>query len=442
MRRALHIVGPLLAAALAVGAGLAPAGAQDGDVIALVGARWLRAGGEPVDDTTVVVDGGRIRAIGPGVAVPPAARRVDARGGTVTAGLVASLAPLGLEEISLEASTRDAAPEGPADPVRSGFRAVDGYNPRSTAIPVARIEGVTSCVVAPVGGLVSGTAAWIDLEGTPEDPGVVDPASALVVRVDDGGVASAGGARPAAWARLREVFEDAALWARRRGEFEARRLRDLSVSRGDLERLAEAVAGRIPVVLHVSRADDVVRALELGRAFGLRLVLAGVEEGHLVADAIARAGVPVVLEPLTNLPRSFSRLASRYDNAARLHAAGVEELVITTPGPHGLRNLRQEVGNAVASGLPRRVALAAVTSTPARVFGAERHGELAAGGVANLVLWDGYPFEVTTSALRVFVRGREVPLRSRQTALFERYRDLSRVRRAPARPPAPSEPET
>jgi imidazolonepropionase-like amidohydrolase len=229
--------------------------------------------------------------------------------------------------------------------------------------------------------------------------------------------------------RLRELLEDARLYGRQRGAYDRRALREMDASRLDLERLQDALAGRIPVVVRVSRASDILRVLELARSYGLSLVLSGAEEGWRVADRISAADVPVILQPLTNLPSSFTRLGARFDNAAILARAGVP-IVLTTDGAHELRNIRQEAGNAIAHGLPREEALRAVTLEPARVFGLDReYGTIAPGKVANVVVWNGDPFETTTWPTHVFVQGREVPLRSRQTELFERYRRLDSVSR-------------
>lgn len=404
---------------------------------AVVGALLMPASGPPIPEGTVVVRDGRIVSVEAGRAVPAGAEVIDGTGMVVTPGFVAVESALGLVEIDLEDSTRDAAPEGDdVDPIRASFSAADGYNPLATAIPVARTGGVTSALATPVGGLVSGTSAWVDLAGQRPADAIVRPVVALHVHLDDGGIGAAGGARSSALGRLRETLDDARLYGRSRGAYDRRALREMRVSRLDLERLQDALAGRIPVVVRVSRASDILRVLELAREYRLRLVLAGAEEAWRVADPIAAAGVPVIVEPLTNLPSSFSRLGSRYDNAALLARAGVH-VIFEAGGAADLRNLRQEAGNAVAWGMPADAALRALTIEPARVFGMDRdYGALAPGRVANLVLWNGDPFETSTRATRVWIRGREASLRTRQTELFERYRDLARVRRGgPVRTP-------
>lgn len=407
----------------------------------LVGGAVLPGEGDPIEDATVVLDGERIVSVTAGGPVPAGATRVDCDGAILTPGFVGTASPLGLVEIGLEPSTDDQAPEGDdADPVRASFQAADGYNPRSTLIPVARRWGVTSVVSTPSGGLVSGTSAWVDLRGATLDDVLVEPLAALHVNLGDAGVAASGGSRATAFGRLREVFDDAQLYRRRRPSFDRRGLRELSVSRLDLERLAGALAGDFPVVVHVSRASDILRALALGQRYGLRIALEGAEEAWMVAPQIAAADVPVIVQPLTNLPEQFSRLHSRYDNAARLEAAGVEVIVSAGADAHGQRNLRQEAGNAIATGLSREAALAAVTVRPARLFGVDdRYGTIAPGKVANLVVWTGDPFELTTWARHVFIRGEDVPLATRQTLLFERYRDLDRVPRGQRSLPRPQD---
>lgn len=403
---------------------------------AIVGATVHTGIGEPIANATLVLRDGRIVSIAAGGEVPAGATRVEAPGAIVTAGFVATQAPLGLVEISLESSTRDHAPETHGDSVRASFTAADGYNPASTLIPVARLGGVTSALSTPTGGLIAGTSSWVDLYGATPDETIARATAALHVDLSDGGVEAAGGAMPTALGRLREVLEDARLYGRQRAAYDRRGVRDLHVSRHDLERLQPVLAGRLPVVVRVSRSADILRVLALADDFGLNLVLAGAEEGWRVAAAIAAAEVTVIVEPLTNLPSSFSRLGARLDNAALLQAAGVP-VIITTDGAHGLHNLRQEAGNAVAHGMDRVAALAALTSEPARVFGMEDYGTLAPGKVANLVVWSGDPFEFSTRPTHIFVRGVPTPLTSRQLELFRRYRRIESVHRGHPGRPAP-----
>lgn len=141
----------------------------------------------------------------------------------------------------------------------------------------------------------------------------------------------------------------------------------------------------------------------------------------MVAETLAKADVPVLLNPLQNLPSSFDALGSRLDNAAILHAAGVT-IAFSGAGSHNARKLRQMAGNAVTHGLPHDAALAALTRNPAEIFGVEDHqGSIEKGRPANLVLWSADPLEVTTLAERVVINGIDIPMTSRQTELRDRY---------------------
>jgi imidazolonepropionase-like amidohydrolase len=223
---------------------------------------------------------------------------------------------------------------------------------------------------------------------------------------------------------LAEALEDARDYAAHRADWERAGRRDYAPSRLDLEALQPVVAGEIPVAARVERASDILAALRLAREQRVRLVVVGGAEAHLVARELAAAGVPVVLDPLANLPESFESLAATLENAARLNAAGVA-VALTSGESHNGRNLRQGAGNAVAHGLPWAAGLAAMTSVPARLWGLDAaYGTLEPGKDADVVVWDGDPLELTTAALRVFIRGEAVAMVSRQTLLRDRYLSL------------------
>jgi imidazolonepropionase-like amidohydrolase len=239
-----------------------------------------------------------------------------------------------------------------------------------------------------------------------------------------------GGPRAAISMRLREVLEDARAYARNRQGFERGETRDFSVSRLDMEALQPVLAGREPLVVEAHRASDIQLALRIAREYSLRLIITGGTEAWMVADELAAARVPVIVKVLNNLPQSFESLGATYENAARLRRAGVQ-VAITSGETFKAFNLRQEAGNAVAYGLPWAEAFRAVTLYPAQIWGvAERYGSLEPGKVANVVVWNGDPFEMLTRVEHVIIRGREVPLVSRETELRDRYRTIDDVRRA------------
>lgn len=378
--------------------------------------------GAVIPHGTLVIRGERIVALGKDLPVPAGATVIDATGKVVTPGLIETDSAIGLVEISMEAETADNLPRL-VDPIRAAVSARDAIDLHGSLPGVARRHGVTSAVSVPSGGLISGRSAWIDLVSPRSRffDGAVRPEVAMHGGLGAAAAAAAGASRAAAVLRLREVLEDARVFARERGAFTRGQLYDLSTSRLDLAALGAVLTGSIPFVVEVHRAADIVAALELARAERLRLVLIGAEEGWMVADEIAAAKVPVIVEPLSNLPDAFETRNARADNATLLAQAGVK-VALSTRSSHLASNLRFYLGNAVRAGLPPALALRAATLTAAEIFGQEKHyGSLEVGKLANVVVWTGDPFEPSSFAQEVVIRGELQPTESRQTRLARRY---------------------
>ena len=401
----------------------APVADAAAEVVAITGARVHTLGpAGTLEGATVVIEDGRIRAVGAGLAVPAGARRIDAAGKVVTPGLLDSTTQLGLVEVSAVEGTRDAVVRD--DRITAAVDVVDALNPDSDLIEVNRVEGLTRAVVAPAPGnsLIAGRGALIHLGDGPDL--VVKAPAAMFAVLGETGQRLAGGSRAAALLRLREALTDARDYAAHRAAYDAGERREYALSRLDLEALQPVVEGKLPLVVEVHRASDVRAALRLAGEFRLKLILSGATEAWKVAPELVAAKVPVLLDPLDNLPRSFEDLGATLENAARLHRAGVT-FAFQSRDAHNARNLRQAAGNAVAYGLPWEEALRAMTATPARIWGiAERYGTLEPGKDADLVVWDGDPLEVTSAAERVFIRGREVPQDNRHLQLRDRYKTL------------------
>ncbi|HVF58425.1 MAG TPA: amidohydrolase family protein [Thermoanaerobaculia bacterium] len=393
------------------------------ETLAIVGGTVHTVGPQgTIEGGTVVVRDGKIAAVGRDVAVPAGARTIDARGKVVTPGLFDSLTRLGVVEVDQVETTRDFAVED--DEITAALTVAEAINPRSMLIPVNRVEGLTRAMVAPSPGasLIAGQGAIIHLGGGTDL--VVRAQAAMFAALGEEGMSHAGGARGAALLRLREALQDAADYAANRPAFERGARRPYALSRLDLEALVPVVRGELPLVLSVDRASDIRAALALGREHSLRLILAGVTEGWTVAEEIAAAKVPVLVNPMVNLPARFEALAATLENAARLAKAGVT-VAFATGDAHNARNIKQGAGNAVSYGMTWEDALRAMTLTPARIWGlADRLGSLEVGKEADVVVWDGDPLELATFPTQVVIRGVEVPMDSRQTRLRDRYRTL------------------
>jgi len=389
--------------------------------IAITGGTVYPISGPKIEHATVLIRDGRIAAIGTAVTIPADATRIDATGKWVTPGFIDGAGQMGLVEIGAVAATREAVFQ--SDSIAAAFNVAEGINPASQVIPVTRVEGVTTTLAVPVGHLVSGQAVLIDLDGATIEQMLVKTPVAIVADLSQDAKDEGGGSRAGVAQRLRTVFRDALEYERRRVDFSRAQIQPLAASEANLEALLPVLHGQLPLLVFANRRSDIQTALRFAREFKLRLVLAGAQEGWEIAAELAEAGVPVLVEPLDNIP-SYDALGVRYENAARLVRAGVKVVLLETD-THNSRNLRQQAGNAVSYGLTWDQALRAITLTPAEVFGvADRYGSLDVGKVANVVVWSGDPFEFSTAVEHVYIRGREIPLKSRQTELFERYRSL------------------
>ena len=391
----------------------------DAETVAITGATVHTMGAAgTLRDATVVIAGGRIQAVGTAVAIPAGARRIDAAGKVVTPGLFDSFTQLGLVEVSAVRDTEDATNESPT--LSAAFDVSDGINPRSMLIPINRVEGITRAISVPGEGksLFLGQGALIQLGGGPAT--VVRRSVAQFVELGEAGARLAGGTRGAAILALRTALADAVDFAANRAAYDRRQHRDYSLSRADLEALLPVARGEQPLVVDVNRASDIEGVLALAREMKLHVILADAAEGWEVAPEIAAAHVPVLVNPLADVPESFERLGTTLENAARLARAGVT-VAFMSGDSHNSRNLRQLAGNAVANGMPWDAALAAMTSVPAHIWGLAEYGTLEPGKDADVVIWDGDPLEVTSGAERVFIRGVEMPQDSRQLRLRDRY---------------------
>jgi imidazolonepropionase-like amidohydrolase len=398
--------------------------AATGETIAITNARVLPVSGPAIERGTVLIRGTKIVAVGASTPVPAGARVVDAAGKIVTPGWIESATQIGIVEIQSGAEgTDDQATTD--NELSAAFDVVDGFNGESTVIPVTRVEGITRAVVMPSGSghALLGQGAMFDLTGAEVPASVVKAPIAMFANLGEAGAASEGGSRSSAVLRLREALQDAVDFDRHGTEWAIARRRSYARGRLDLEALRPVVRGELPLAINANRESDLLAAMRLADEFHVKLILMGAAEGWRVADQLAASKVPVVIKPLTNIP-SFDALGATLENAARLSKAGAT-VVLSSFDTHNARNLRQEAGNAIANGLDRDAALRAVTLEPARVWGvAERLGSLEPGKDADVVVWSGDPFELTTRAEHVFIGGREMSSDTRQKQLFEKYRSL------------------
>jgi imidazolonepropionase-like amidohydrolase len=408
----------------------APLAAQQ-QPVAIVGARIHPVSGPVIERGTIVLQGGRITAVGADAAVPTGARVIDGAGRVITPGFIHSETQIGLgvgrslayevdEEYAAIGGTNDDRVKGEVNP---SFNPAEGIDPNAIAIPVARLGGVTSTVVVPGRGFLAGQVLVVDLAGNSLEEMTAANPVAVAADLSDNSREAGNGSRAGATARLRALFRDAQVYRTKKLAYESGALRELAAPAAELAALLPVLDRAVPLYVEAHRQSDIQNVLRLTREFRIRVVLRGGKEAWTVADELRKAGIATVIDAYTNLP-TFDGLRARWDNAAMLREAGAT-VILGGQSPGGQANLRFEAGHAVRNGMRWADALAAVTIEPARAFGiATRYGSLEAGKVANVVVWSGDPFETSTAAEHVFIRGAEMPPTSRQVELLNRYRTL------------------
>lgn len=387
----------------------------------------------PIANGTIVFVDGRITAIGANVAAPANATVIDGTGLSVYPGLIDSGTNVGLTEIDSVAGTVDTAELGDFNP---NAMAAVAINPHSEVIPVTRVNGITHVVSVPEGGIISGQSALVQLAGwTPPEMVVKAPlamhirfprlrgAPLVEVPQDEEAEKDLRKNYTKEIDKIRDVLRDALAY----GRAAAARASDRNVRRFDrdliLEALVPVVEGRVPVVMHASQARDIKAAIDFADEFKLKMILSGGNDVAKMIPELKSRNIPVLLGPILSLPqREDDPYDILFTNAKALHDAGIR-FAIQTQDAHNSRNLPYNAASAAAFGLPKDVALKAVTIYPAEIFGvADRLGSLEVGKQANVILTDGDPLEIRTNVRRVFINGEEIPMDSRHTLLYEKFR--------------------
>ena len=406
------------------------------ETIAITGAKlWTNVSDAPVMDATVVIADGHIVSIVPGGAAPSDARVVRANGLVITPALDAAATQIGLVEVASASDTDDRAVS--SGPFGAAFDVSLGVDANELTVQAARAAGVARALVfpGPAGASVfAGQGARLNLAAHTDI--VERPRAALFVIAGGAAAHVAGGSRAAIWGQLRNALDEA---RQLRGAPRAFKPRDQLQNHAEIEALLPVLERRESLAIVANREADIRQGVAVGRDFNIAIVIVGGAEGWRAADLLAQHHIPVVIDPLDDLPVSFDVLGARRDNAALLARAGV--IVGISVSGQGIYlsydvgpAMREGAGIAVANGLPYAEAIRAITQNGGRIWGDPApRGRLEAGAPADLVIWDGDPLEPASAPVAVFLAGREVSLRTRQTLLRDRYRPAVLVPPAPAR---------
>lgn len=396
---------------------------------ALKNARIHTAEGAPLERATLLVHGPHIAAVGADVAIPADVPVVDLTGFEIYPGLIDAGSILGLQEIGSLRETRDFSEGGPFQP---DLRAGVGVNPDSELIPVARAGGITTTLVRPAGGLISGQSSLMQLAGWTVPEMIRDYEAALQISWPQGNDTQG------AIEQLTKYLGEARTYIALRDKSKAAQVA-LPIADPRFEALEPYLAKRKKVHIEANSRRQIVEALQFAEKEQLAIVITGGQEAWKLAPELKRREVPVILGSIMEVPsEEYDTFDASYANAGRLFEAGVLFCIRSNAsGTAGFsasnaRNAPFEAGVSVAYGLPEQEALRSVTLNAARILGVEQQlGSLAAGKIANFVVTDGTPLQPATQYRGVFINGKFHAPESRQTRFYQRYRArLQEVRAA------------
>ena len=346
---------------------------------------------------------------------------IDAQEKIVTPGLIATDTEIGIVEIGALSVTRDDS----ADMYKIGFSIYDAFNPNSTLIPWNRSNGVTTSLTIPqnTSSPIGGMGSLFVLDGKLNVTGVRD--AAMVGQV--GG--SSSGSRSEHYAIIEDLLVMASSLSKKDlssdsdiyeliGEWAVASAMELHPR--DIKALFKIMNDNVPLIMKSHRASDLLKLIEIKERFNLNMVIMGAQEAHLVKSELAEAGIPLIINPINNIPDSFDELASNIQMASRLEEAGIP-IMFNVSRSHNYHLIRQGAGVAVANGMSYGGAIKSLTSIPAETFGMSDRGTLEAGKIADLVIWDEDPLEPSAMPEYVFIGGENMDLTSRATRLTDRY---------------------
>ena len=367
-----------------------------------------------LENTDIYIKNGKIIKIGKDLMIS-ASRVEDLNGKLVTPGFIAPYSQLGIVEIGLVSETRDDR----STIYSSGLSIVSAFNPHSTLIPYNLRGGITTALSVPSSsGLYSGLASAFSLSSSLEGS-LISQDVALFSNISSG-----EDSRAAKILLLEDSLDVASRVVKTDSWNNEKGLPSSSeYSSRDIIALKRVLSREIPLIVRADRASDILFLINFSIEKNIRLIISGGSEAWMVAKQLAKTKIPVILEPINNLPSSFNQLGARLDNASILNKAGVK-ILIASHETHNSYLSRQAAGIAVSYGLPWDVALKSITSNVAEVFGLKKIGMVKIGYTADLIIWEKDPLEVSAFAQQIYISGKLMSNESRSTRLRDRYLNL------------------
>ena len=346
---------------------------------------------------------------------------IDATGKILTPGIISTDSEIGIVEIGALSVTRDDS----SDLYQIGFSIYDAFNPNSVLIPWNRSNGITSTITlpqntnSPIGGLGSFFVLDSDLKIT----GIKD--NVMIGRV--------GGSGGESRAETFSIMEDLLEFASSIDSKDMDSYEDISdliddspiaetmeLHPRDLKALFRLINDDLPLIMKANRASDILKLIEIKEKYDLNLIIMGAQEAGLVAEKIAQNEIPLIINPINNIPGSFDELAANIELASNLENLGIT-LMFNAPRSHNYHLIRQGAGVAVANGMSYEGALKAITFSPVEIFKLGKRGQIAQGNTADLIIWDADPLEPSSMPEKVFINGKDIDLTTRMSRLTDRY---------------------
>jgi len=402
--------------------------------IAIVGGEIHTLTGPPIPNGTVVIEDGRITAVGASVRAPAGATIIDAAGLQVYPGMFDAFSQIGLGEVSAVGVTMDVTEGGDFNPHLAAATAI---HPASEHIPVTRANGVTHALAAPgaASGGIGGQATAIHLDGWTIEEMLIEQTVGMVMNfpsIQTRRCSPFGCFGPTGpFSEAEENYEDALDQVRDWFD-DARRFQQAAQAgstRRDLkmEAMGRVLDGETPLLVLADQARDIRNAVEFAEEQDVRIIIVSGRDAWKEAEFLAEHDVAVLLRATQNVPsNSDDPYHTTFSGPAKLHEAGVRFAMTgwASAGPNPpSRTLPYEAANAVAFGLPEEEAFKAITRYPAEILGlGEELGTIETGKLANLIVTDGSPLQIRTRMLHVIINGNEVSLDNKHKALWEKYR--------------------
>jgi imidazolonepropionase-like amidohydrolase len=422
----------LAALGFIAGSAAAQAGAGEEGTYLIRGGTVVNPGGPKMPNTDILIRNNRIVQLG-GTAAPGDAKVIDAKGKFIYPGMIDANTGIGLQEIGSVQTMSMRSEMGQFNP---HMRALVALNVESELLGVTRMNGVTSVVTTPTGGMISGQAALINTAGwTWEDLAVVRSAGIVFNppgasggggRGGGGGGRGRGGAGGPDQAALAAEFEEFMTAAK---DYDARRASGSAKLDLIYESMRPLFRKEQPAIVPAGGEAGIRRAIEFGEKWGVRVVILGGAQAWKVRTLLAQKNVPVILGSVQSAPADDVPYDEIYAQPGLLYEAGVK-FAFSTGGGANARHVPFHAALAVAYGLPIEGALKALTIWPAEIFGADKEiGSIATGKLANLFITTGDPLDLRTQVTDVFIKGRLLPDDDRHSRLYLKYkaRPLPRI---------------